>query len=527
MRPNVDLRSSVPRLVLHRLCAVQEEVHEQLRTLEMPTSMRRSVCPGKLFLLNFVCLNSFQWNFIHLQCMEKCAWKCRHLKCSKLCSEPCDRQLCEQPNKGKLRKCKHRSIGVCGEKTPRLCCICNKDEVEEIFFGNEDAEGARFIELDDCKHVIEVNGLIRWMQSEPDSTASNADSNNRNSIQFKKCPKCKTVIRHTKALNTFIQASLRDIHQVKLKTFGNPKENRSLQRDLNRKAGTILDSNLFRTKTVRLSAIYAEIYHKTVLVKIDRDEWALPKPKHALIELSNKFELVEKLKEICLSFDKGYKFTNDRDNTRNSRIRNAFGQLHRLGQADVTILPNIPAKAIEKFEERIQMAADFIKNYRNCDQKREDISNEISFLQMMGEAIVKASVQYFNDAGKKLLAEAFEFAHKYGRATETVRKEFARLVTEACKASSGLGISLQEKQMVLRAMDFGQGHWYKCPNGHVYCIADCGGAVVTSRCPDCKAVIGGTNHSLDPSNALATEMDGATASAWPTNLQAQLRPFMD
>lgn len=81
--------------------------------------------------------------------------------------------------------------------------------------------------------------------------------------------------------------------------------------------------------------------------------------------------------------------------------------------------------------------------------------------------------------------------------------------------------------MVLQAMGFNRGHWYKCPNGHIYCIADCGGAMVRSKCPDCGSVIGGENHSLERSNALATEMDGATAPAWPTNLQAQLRPFMD
>lgn len=49
-----------------------------------------------------------------------------------------------------------------------------------------------------------------------------------------------------------------------------------------------------------------------------------------------------------------------------------------------------------------------------------------------------------------------------------------------------------------------------------------GGAMVKSTCPDCKAVIGGENHALEPGNLLAPEMDGAVAPAWPTNLQPHL-----
>ena len=36
-----------------------------------------------------------------------------------------------------------------------------------------------------------------------------------------------------------------------------------------------------------------------------------------------------------------------------------------------------------------------------------------------------------------------------------------------------------------------------------------------SHCPDCKATIGGTRHRLREGNSVATEMDGATHSAWP------------
>ena len=89
-------------------------------------------------------------------CMEKCAWKCSHKQCSMLCHELCDRKPCNKPCPHKINKCKHPCIGICGEKCPKVCRICNKEEVEEIFFGDEDEEGARFIQLIDCPHFFEV-----------------------------------------------------------------------------------------------------------------------------------------------------------------------------------------------------------------------------------------------------------------------------------------------------------------------------------------------------------------------------------
>lgn len=88
-------------------------------------------------------------------------------------------------------------------------------------------------------------------------------------------------------------------------------------------------------------------------------------------------------------------------------------------------------------------------------------------------------------------------------------------MNEASKHASGIGISLEEKQMVLQAMGLSRGHWYKCRNGHIYAIGDCGGAMQRSKCPECGSGIGGENHRLDHGNAVASEMDGASAPAWP------------
>ncbi|KAI6021428.1 hypothetical protein BKA83DRAFT_166314 [Pisolithus microcarpus] len=82
-------------------------------------------------------------------------------------------------------------------------------------------------------------------------------------------------------------------------------------------------------------------------------------------------------------------------------------------------------------------------------------------------------------------------------------------------------ISLDERMEIIKALKFAvAGHFYRCPNGHTFVIGECGGAMQTSRCPECGEAIGGNNHSLLQSNTRATEYEellqqaGAQPAFW-------------
>ena len=79
----------------------------------------------------------------------------------------------------------------------------------------------------------------------------------------------------------------------------------------------------------------------------------------------------------------------------------------------------------------------------------------------------------------------------------------------------------------MTAVGLSKGHWYKCPNGHCYAIGECGGAMETSKCPECGAVIGGVRHTLQEDNRLAPEMDGAQHSAWSEQANLQNYVILD
>lgn len=62
------------------------------------------------------------------------------------------------------------------------------------------------------------------------------------------------------------------------------------------------------------------------------------------------------------------------------------------------------------------------------------------------------------------------------------------------------GLTPEERVMIVKAMNFAKGHWYKCPNGHIYAIGDCGGANQQRACPECGETIGGEHHRLAEGN---------------------------
>ena len=147
-----------------------------------------SICPPCVKKCNIFCVHSYCPKKCYEPCdpcMEPCEWQCQHYKCTKPCGQLCNRPPCNAPCDKKL-SCGHECISLCGEKCPDLCRVCNKEEVCEVFFGKEDDEGARFIKLEECGHLIEVTGLDKWIED---------SSNVEGEIKFPLCPKCKTSIR--------------------------------------------------------------------------------------------------------------------------------------------------------------------------------------------------------------------------------------------------------------------------------------------------------------------------------------------
>ena len=88
--------------------------------------------------------------------------------------------------------------------------MCHKDEVTEIFFGTEDDEDARFVELADCGHVFEVEMMDQWMDQ-----AVAGDDGKAVNVQLKRCPKCSTPIRTSLRYGNIVKKILADFEEIK------------------------------------------------------------------------------------------------------------------------------------------------------------------------------------------------------------------------------------------------------------------------------------------------------------------------
>jgi hypothetical protein len=154
-------------------------------------------------------------------------------------------------------------------------------------------------------------------------------------------------------------------------------------------------------------------------------------------------------------------------------------------------------------------------------QEIDDIKMEIQrFNRVCQLHRLKSKPNYGVCCDNPEVKECYETAHQIAYTIEKFTGEFDWELKNALEnlskvVGSAVKITDADRKEIVRAMGYKQGHWYKCPNGHIYVITECGGAMETSRCNECGAEIGGGHHRLLESNSVATEMDGAARPAWP------------
>ncbi|KZT03360.1 uncharacterized protein LAESUDRAFT_366011 [Laetiporus sulphureus 93-53] len=94
------------------------------------------------------------------------------------------------------------------------------------------------------------------------------------------------------------------------------------------------------------------------------------------------------------------------------------------------------------------------------------------------------------------------------RKIETWREECGSLERFVLTDKIYQPLSLQEREDIVKAFGFShRGHFYNCENGHTFVITECGGAMESATCPECRAPIGGGGHRLHSSNTRAREFE--------------------
>ncbi|KAL3857891.1 hypothetical protein ACJMK2_012520 [Sinanodonta woodiana] len=402
-------------------------------------------------------------------CREPCEWKCRRLcpsgfTCTRFCSEDCNRSRCNVPCERIISTCGHKCIALNCEKC--ICRECEEGIHFEIFFGNEDDPRARFYRLEDCCHIFELSCLDEYMDK----------NDSERHVGMKVCPRCTTPILHSKRYGNVIRECSREIDAVKRKIGYHDitkDRNEVLKAIVNleiKNDREFLQSYIFQARNKNhVTAIHNQLNFYLSVTKSIEDI----KSKYKNIILEEKRE--DLLKELRVL----------RRWTLIKRFRFSEQELSEfkleLTRVRLSLRLEVLMCSMQKKEKIPQCDAEW------TEMTKKELNSGEKLNEMMGETIEI-----------KLKQLEKQYPH------------------------SGLGISDDERIMVLKAMGFSQkGHWYKCKNGHVYAIGDCGGAMTEGKCPECQETIGGSSHRLRDDNQVAAEMDGAQFSAWSEQANMQ------
>ncbi|KAI8798619.1 NFX1-type zinc finger-containing protein 1 [Biomphalaria glabrata] len=405
-------------------------------------------------------------------CVEWCSWACKHEKCPELCCQPCERPACDVPCPEQLH-CGHNCAGLCGEKCPCLCSICDKDELIANSLNGYDGDPTTlFVEID-CGHVIEVDFMDQWMAT------SASDDSDQITIGLKSCPICKTPVRKCGRYNKQIKEMLCLIESVKRKYLGtNQKEKQRHLREIVSQLGgqekNIIDRFLepgvaIPSETILESQInqvnlFRRIYALRRVAIECKDRWP-----QRLLTLDNVLKDLERFSEWTL------------------KSRTTFSSQNKTDAEDEL--------------ERISILIDLHKIELNISVRelRDQIPSRHFDMLRQNIETLSQSVK----ASKDLISES-----------RTLCEDLRKLVPD-----SHIALTNEEKLAIVKAVNVSLGAWYKCPNGHIYAIGECGRAMEEAHCPECRARIGGTNHELVANNQVAPEMDGAEGPIW-NNLDA-------
>lgn len=364
-----------------------------------------------------------------------------------------------------------------------------------MFFGPED-EDARFIQLVDCGHLLHAESIHTWVDK----------AVKENVVRLPECPKCKTPIRKTLRFNSQINEHLEKVEKVKAKLRGEEVAThkdqliKAIKDEARKQFSEVSDDgeNIFDKEQIK--------WMGDLVRKVVAADFAL-----GVQQLSKCQQLLQSLYIVlCLKQQPKPK------KLESGEVKPAV-HARKLQKKMEVDADRLLQKLVSHLMEASSVAA--------SDQQMKELLQEVTRLQVLGNLISTLrekegnKIKLKSESVKVLLLMEKILTDIWRPFNTSQEKMWKDLTNQLKETMTGLGISEVEKRQVVAAMGSARGHWYSCPNGHVYNIGDCGGATVESSCPDCHARIGGTGHRLLASNRAAGHMDTSTPDNYQWGLQ--------
>lgn len=355
-----------------------------------------------------------------------------------------------------------------------MCRICHKDEVTQLYFGTEGDKNARFIELLDCDHVVEVTAMDYWMDNDSES----------DDIKLKECPICQTPIRISYRYADIVKEKLADIEKVKAQLNQEEKNYQQLTEKLKRIAFSIKqkypDIQQRKSSSYRKQNDEPTVNSSSYEILIG---WLKQRKTMAeLITIKNQMKIVIQIYKI------------------RERMKTDLLKKTRYGiltPPSASHSDDMFLQAARDIDERLNHLEEDLMKFQVSYQRLSDIRDEaicvnfslnvrVTLCEIKEHSIALASDQEEGlktlgrqlDAGQKLRKEAFD------QIEDTINE-----IREECGLESLTPI---ERIAISRPINFSQGLWHRCPNGHPH--------NVIGKCPECGATVGDRSGPLAQEN---------------------------
>ena len=318
------------------------------------------------------------------------------------------------------------------------------------------------------------------------------DESKPSEVQFKTCPKCKTQIRKSLRYGNIIKQTLEDYESIKEKQLVN------LSGDLIEKFKKV-QAEVVETSYLLFATLEGKLKHLEEVLQSSSQRHEVVLPPHQVNNINAQLSYIPSM----------VKMVNHLTSMQSTTVINV-----------ITTELNI---SIRDVRDNISALVNFVMQDFLSNQQKSDIQSEIYRLMSLIKLLdvwckLRAHQKHLSVEDKSQLTSMVVRVHNSGWKSDKLNEEehdgilnFIAKMSEKYKVS---GITDAERIEIVEAIGLSKGHWFKCPNGHFYCIGNCGGAMEEATCPECGARIGGRSHALREDNQLAPEMDGARHAAW-------------
>ncbi|KAG8227290.1 hypothetical protein J437_LFUL004839 [Ladona fulva] len=310
-------------------------------------------------------------------------------------------------------------------------------------------EGVKY----DCNHVFDVKGLDTWLLM------------NTGCIKMISCPQCKTPIQNAKRYGNIVKQHVREVSKVKTKVFGDVKKSRQ-------NVLTDFQKLMKATKTMGVNHSSTQVFKQLKLL---------------LRNVMKKINLKEQLNVLeANSIQARMQFT--------TVIVECFENL-----SSASFQPS-DSNAMTLFTYASKLIKTILGNLKSISpQQHSDFSNECLRFQLRMQLCLVERMPQFNFRRDAAFLKTYEECKSLITSLKPFQSDlydetYKKLEQLQKTLDKPIGIPKLEMQSIVKAINLHQGHWYTCPNGHVYVIGDCGRAVLQSRCNECGEQIGGGSH---------------------------------